>query len=248
MVLEPIHCPECDGVEVIKHGTTSDGKQRYFCQDSQCHRRTFILQYKYQGYLPKVKHQISNMAMNGSGIRDTAARPLGMRVRRGSLEPLGPNAELRRTSRVLHISPTTVIEELKKARDLKAVEAKLAELEPTQSIVKLCQWQDTEVEADEMWSFVQSKAQQRWLWHAIDHLSGAVLAYVLASHQDEAFVQLKVLLEPFGIMQFYTDGWGADERHLDPSLHSVGKRNTQKIEAFGELSRAAQAFDFTYPH
>jgi insertion element IS1 protein InsB len=87
-----------------------------------------------------------------------------------------------------------------------------------------------EAEADEMWSFVQSKAQQRWLWHAIDHRSGALLAYVLASHQDEAFVQLKSLLEPFGIMQFYTDGWGAYERHLDPSLHTVGKRNTQKIE------------------
>jgi len=81
-----------------------------------------------------------------------------------------------------------------------------------------------------MWSFVQSKAQQRWLWHAIDHASGTVLAYVLASHQDEAFIQLKILLEPFGIMQFYTDGWGAYERHLDPSLHTVGKRHTQKIE------------------
>ena len=56
------------------------------------------------------------------------------------------------------------------------------------------------------------------------------MAYVLASHQDEAFIQLKQLLEPFGIMQFYTDGWGAYERHLDPSLHTVGKRNTQKIE------------------
>ncbi len=109
-------------------------------------------------------------------------------------------------------------------------EAKLAQLEPTQSIVKLCQWEDTEAEADEMWSFVQSKAQQRWLWHAIDHASGTVLAYVLASHQDEVFIQLKILLEPFGIMQFYTDGWGAYERHLDPSLHTVGKRNTQKIE------------------
>ncbi|MBM0742142.1 IS1 family transposase [Phormidium sp. CLA17] len=108
--------------------------------------------------------------------------------------------------------------------------AKLAELEPTQNIVKLCQWEDTEAEADEMWSFVESKAQQRWLWHAIDHASGTVLAYVLASHQDEAFIQLKILLEPFGIMQFYTDGWGAYERHLDPTLHTVGKRNTQKIE------------------
>jgi len=81
-----------------------------------------------------------------------------------------------------------------------------------------------------MWSFVHSKKQQRWLWHAIDHDSGVVLAYVLAEHQDDAFIRLKALLEPFGIMQFYTDGWGAYERHLDPSLHTVGKRNTQKIE------------------
>ena len=87
-----------------------------------------------------------------------------------------------------------------------------------------------EAEADEMWSFVESKAQQRWLWHAIDHQTGEVLAYVLASHKDEAFLQLKSLLEPFGIMQFYTDGWGAYERHIEPSLHQVGKRNTQKIE------------------
>lgn len=41
---------------------------------------------------------------------------------------------------------------------------------------------------------------------AIDHQSGAVLAYVLAPHQDAAFLQLKELLEPFGVMHFYTDG------------------------------------------
>jgi insertion element IS1 protein InsB len=81
-----------------------------------------------------------------------------------------------------------------------------------------------------MWSFVQKKAQQRWLWHAIDHDSGEILAYVLAPHEDAAFVQLKVLLEPFGITQFYTDGWGTYERYLDPSLHTVGKQHTQKIE------------------
>jgi insertion element IS1 protein InsB len=30
-----------------------------------------------------------------------------------------------------------------------------------------------------MWSFVGSKAQQRWLWYAIDHATGKILAYVL---------------------------------------------------------------------
>jgi insertion element IS1 protein InsB len=56
-----------------------------------------------------------------------------------------------------------------------------------------------EAEADEMWSFVQRKQNQRWLWHAIDHHSGKVLAYVFGRRQDEAFLKLKALLEPFGI-------------------------------------------------
>ena len=81
-----------------------------------------------------------------------------------------------------------------------------------------------------MWSFVQSKQQQRWLWWAIDHHTGQVLAYVLSDHQDAAFLELKALLEPFGIMQYYSDGWGAYERHITPVLHTVGKRHTQKIE------------------
>ena len=41
---------------------------------------------------------------------------------------------------------------------------------------------------------------------------------------------MKDLLEPFGIGRFYTDDWGAYERHLDPAQHSIGKGNTQKIE------------------
>ncbi len=81
-----------------------------------------------------------------------------------------------------------------------------------------------------MWSFVQSKKQQRPLWWAIDHRTGQVLAYVLANRKDQAFVQLKALLEPFGIMQFYSDGGGAYERHIAPVFHTIGKRNTQKIE------------------
>ena len=109
-------------------------------------------------------------------------------------------------------------------------EERLAQLEPTQSMVCLCQWEDAEAELDEMWSFVGSKQQQRWLWHAIDHKTGAVLAYGLSDHKDAAFLELKTLLEPFGITQFYTDGWGAYERYIEPVFHTVGKVNTQTIE------------------
>ncbi len=87
-----------------------------------------------------------------------------------------------------------------------------------------------EAEADEMWSFVRSKKQERWLWHAIDHQTGQVLAYVLADHKDQALVELKALLEPFGVRTFYTDGWGAYARLLEEDQHVVGKQNTQKIE------------------
>jgi insertion element IS1 protein InsB len=86
-------------------------------------------------------------------------------------------------------------------------------------------------ELDEMRSYVRSKANPRWLWHAIDHRSGTVLAYVFGRRQDTVFLQLKTLLEPFGITRFYTDGWGAYERHLETEQHEVGKANTQKIES-----------------
>jgi insertion element IS1 protein InsB len=35
-----------------------------------------------------------------------------------------------------------------------------------------------------MWSYVGNKKEQRWLWHAIDHHSGAVLAYVFGRRKE----------------------------------------------------------------
>jgi len=87
-----------------------------------------------------------------------------------------------------------------------------------------------EAEVDEMWSYVGKKREPRWLWHAIDHRSGHVLAYVLGRRKDEVFLTLKALLEPFGITRYYTDYWGAYTRHLDADEHQAGKRNTQQIE------------------
>jgi len=104
----------------------------------------------------------------------------------------------------------------------------LKTLETTPDAVQVVRVEDAEM--DEMWSFVESKKQERWLWHAIDHQTGQLLAYVLAPHHDAAFKQLQSLLAPFGIQHFYTDGWGAYERHLDPQQHTIGKANTQTIE------------------
>ncbi len=86
-------------------------------------------------------------------------------------------------------------------------------------------------ELDEMWSFVARKTNPRWLWHAIDHHTGKMLAYVFGRRKDTVFLKLKALLEPLGITRYYTDGWGAYERHVEAEKHTVGKENTQKIES-----------------
>ena len=85
-------------------------------------------------------------------------------------------------------------------------------------------------EVDEMGSFVGSKAPQRWLGHAIDHLTGVVLAYAFGSRADEVFLELQKLLKPFGLEHFYTDAAGVYARHLPVAAHSVGKVHPQQIE------------------
>jgi transposase-like protein len=91
MIIQVLHCPYCQGIDIVRHGLSPEGKQRYRCRTCLEGRgRTFLLDYSYAGQSPEVKQQIVDMAMNASGIRDTA--------------------------RVLHVSPTTVINELKKKR------------------------------------------------------------------------------------------------------------------------------------
>ena len=88
MTFISVRCPYCHSDQIVKRGKTRRGTQRYLCHNTACPPQSFLLEYSYQGRLPEVKQQIIDMAMNGNGIRDTA--------------------------RVLHISPTTVIETLKK--------------------------------------------------------------------------------------------------------------------------------------
>jgi insertion element IS1 protein InsB len=81
-----------------------------------------------------------------------------------------------------------------------------------------------------MWSFVGKKKAPRWLWHAIDHYSGTVLAYVFGRRKDAVLWELRQLLQPFGIEHFYTDHRGAYARQLEAMQHFLGKRQTQRIE------------------
>src|SRR5689334_1291296 len=88
MILQVLHCPHCHGTDIVRHGQTRQGKQRYRCREQRCAGRTFLLEDSYPGQSPVVEEQIVEMALNVSGIRDTA--------------------------RVLHVSTNTVMKELKK--------------------------------------------------------------------------------------------------------------------------------------
>ncbi len=70
------------------------------------------------------------------------------------------------------------------------------------------------------------------MWHAIDHQTGKLLAYVFGRRKDEVYKQLRKLLKPFGIKRLYTDAWGAYTRHPQKNeKHIIGKKNTQRIES-----------------
>ena len=87
-----------------------------------------------------------------------------------------------------------------------------------------------EAELDEMWGCVGDNERARWLWHAIDHHTGRMLAYALGNRTDHVFLALQALLKPFGITRYYTDKWGAYRRYLPPEQHVFGKLPMQRIE------------------
>jgi len=74
---QEIVCPECGSNQITKSGRTEQGTQRFRCQNTGCPTKTFLLDYRYKAYMPGVKRQVVEMAINGSGIRDTG-RVLGI--------------------------------------------------------------------------------------------------------------------------------------------------------------------------
>jgi len=199
-------CPYCNSNDIVKNGKDAKNKQRFLCQNKQCKYQTFLIEYSDIGRQPYIKDLILKMAINGSGIRDTA--------------------------RVLDINPETVIETLKNAEErIDNVNYELLEKTAKEGRdIDLVPINALDVELDEMWSFVGDKSKQRWLWLAIDHKTGETVAFVFGRRKDEVFLKLKKLLKPFKIGKYYTDNWGAYSKNLDKDKHEIGKRNTQTIE------------------
>ena len=103
-----------------------------------------MLKYRYKACIPGVQKQVVDMAINGSGIRDT--------------------------SRVLQISKTTTINIIRrKEANLVEVNPNIRTLGLSVDNEVRLEPACEAAELDEQWSFVDRKSNQRWLWYAVDH-------------------------------------------------------------------------------
>ena len=72
MAEEALQYPHGHSEGVVTYGSASNGKARYRCQQTETWGRTVMRVYAYAGRTPHVQRQIVEMALTGSGVRDTA--------------------------------------------------------------------------------------------------------------------------------------------------------------------------------
>ena len=202
MVYQKVKCPFCGSEDVSLFGKTKKGTQRYICNHDECSHKTFQLEYKYNACKPGAHERIIEMAMNGSGTRDTG--------------------------RALRISKDTVTAVLKKTEKFVVPvnqkfldEHKTVDIEIHNALA---------TEMDEMWSFCGNKKHEIWLWRAVDHTTNTPLAFVFGTRKHKYLKELLALLKPFHIGKVYADGNFAYSDNIPMDKLIVGKKNTQKIE------------------
>ena len=88
----------------------------------------------------------------------------------------------------------------------------------------------TDVEVDEMWSFVEKKSKQSWLWYAFSSKTKQVIGYVRGRRTDAVCAQLLAKLASCQVTRFYTDWWDSYGKLIPSHRHWVGKVGTQRIE------------------
>ncbi len=91
-----------------------------------------------------------------------------------------------------------------------------------------------ESEVDEMFSFVNSKANKQWIWLAIDSETRQIIAFHVGDRSRESAGKLWQLIPDRYRQkaQFYTDDWEAYKGVIPEKQHQVSKAKTNHIERF----------------
>jgi transposase-like protein len=83
------HCPYGHGTDIVRHGTSPEGKHRYRCRACPERGRTFLLEYAYAGQSPDVTPQ-----MIERGRADARAQRRGLTSERDEMgSAVGKQAE-----------------------------------------------------------------------------------------------------------------------------------------------------------
>jgi hypothetical protein len=89
--------------------------------------------------------------------------------------------------------------------------------------------------------YTQSLTQRRPLWASTHTSAGCGTPSLTAQGKAGLSMRTAVeggltppaaLLEPSGMTRFSTDGWGTDERHIEPEPPVVGQQHAQHIERY----------------
>ncbi len=110
-------------------------------------------------------------------------------------------------------------------------------------------------EADEMWSFVGSKANKQWLWIALDTETKQVIAFYVGDRSRKSAQQLwkRLPVTYREYATFYTDAWAAYKEVIPASQHRVCAKSTGHTniierfyctlrQRFSRLARGALSF------
>ena len=82
--------------------------------------------------------------------------------------------------------------------------------------------EDDILELDEMWSFVQSKDQKRWLWIALCRRTRQVVAYVIGDRSSRTCLKLWQRIPPdYRSCRSFSDFWHAYEQLLTTNTHQL---------------------------
>jgi insertion element IS1 protein InsB len=123
---------------------------------------------------------------------------------------------IRDISRVLSVSINTVLKIIRQQAD------EVAEpVAPTRI---------TDLQVDEMWSFVGNKDNQKWLWYGFDADKKKIVCFQVGRRTDDNCEKLLAKLRGCQVLRFCTDDWDSYKKFLPETHHWIGKDLTQDIE------------------
>lgn len=180
-----MECKICSQ-KTVKNGFQKSGVQRYKCR---CCNKQFQESYVYNAKKPKTNNHIVKLTQEGMGIKSIA--------------------------RYLAISPTTVIEKIKK------VAAQIKKPKPLLNMA---------YEIDELCTFIGNKENKIWICYSYCRETKSVFDFVVGA-------RTKRVIEPlvFNILctlpqKIYTDKHQTYASIISAPIHSVKKFGTNHIE------------------